>query len=177
MLTILYHLSFIAVLLSAVSWFWLRERNVSASFVGKSFWLSLLMHLVMTLLGDWGLIFKLFFMFPLDVAIFVAVILLFNHFVTKSKLLFSLVGIVLLVIKIFTFDLAHNAYQTYWEGKNTTVTANTLTNVAKQGELLVDLRTPANLDALVAFSAEYDIGFAKAFPNLRHDEYSELDDY
>ncbi|MCU0390721.1 MAG: S8 family serine peptidase [Thermoflexibacter sp.] len=164
----LFHfISFSALVLFTGLWFILKERKVSTSFVGKGFWFSLISYLISLVFGKWGLLFELLFLVPLDIAIFVILIILFNNFVSKSRLLFTIFGIILLIIKFFAFDMSLKMYQSM----------NATAKLDAKGELLMDLGDGKNIKELQALFDEYDISYRKAFTHLRHKEYSALDDY
>jgi thermitase len=163
---IFHFITFSAVVLFTGLWFVFKEKSVSTSFVGKGFLLSLLMYIVSMFLGEWSILFNLLFMLPLDVAVFVILVILFNKFVTKSKLLFTVFGIVLLVIKFFAFNFSYQAYKAF-----------TAEKVDTKGELLMDLSNVKKVRELALFFNQYEISYRKAFPNLQHNEYSSLDDY
>jgi len=163
----LFHfITFSAVVLFTGLWFVFKERSASTSFVGKGFLLSLLMYIVSMFLGEWSILFNLLFLLPLDVAVFVILVILFNKFVTKSKLLFTVFGIVLLVIKFFAFNFSYQAYKAF-----------TAEKIDKNGELLMDIGNTEKMDELQVFFKEHGISYRKAFPKMQHTDYSELNDY
>ncbi len=163
----LFHfITFSAIVLFTGLWFLFKERSISTSFIGKGFWLSIIMYIVSMFLGEWSILFNLLFMLPLDVAIFVILIILFNKFVSKSKILFTVFGVILLIIKFFAFNFSYNAYKTFTADK-----------IDSKGELLMDLGKVKDVSDLEVFFNQYEISYRKAFPNLAHNAYSELDDY
>lgn len=163
----LFHfITFSAVVLFTGLWFVFKERSVSTSFISKGFLLSLLMYIVSMFLGEWSILFNLLFMLPLDVAVFVILVILFNKFVSKSKLLFTVFGIVLLVIKFFAFNFSYQAYKTF-----------TAEKIDKNGELLMDIGNTEKMDEMQLFFKEHGISYRKAFPKMKHTDYSELNDY
>lgn len=164
---IFHFITFSALVLFTGLWFLFKERNISTSFVGKGFWLALISYLISLVFGKWGLLFELLFLVPLDVAIFVILVILFNSFVSKSKVLFTLFGIVLLIIKFFVFDISLKMYHSI----------NSSVKLDSDGELLMDLGDDRKIYELKAFFDEYQISYRKAFSHLSHNEYSTLDDY
>ena len=163
----LFHfITFAAIVLFSGLWFVSKERGASTAFIGKGFWLSLVMYVISLFLGEWSILLNLLVLLPLDVAIFVILMILFNKFVSKSKLLFTVLGIVLLIVKFFAFNFSMEMYKTF-----------TTSKIDKKGEILMDLGKVKEIDDLQSFFKEYEISYKKAFPNLQHNEYSELDEY
>jgi thermitase len=184
----LYEIGFFATIVSALGWFWLKSANVSAAFFGRSFWFSLILYVLGFFFEDVSLFLKLFLMLPMDVAIFVLLVILFNKYVSKSKILLSLVAIGLLAVKLIFFDTAAQAY-TRWFGQAAPEPAQRaqaaapepaqllLVDVAPNGELLLDLGQGKSLAELAPLFAEYGVTYRKAFPNLQHADFSDLEEF
>jgi thermitase len=182
----LYEIGFFATIVSALGWFWLKSANLSTAFFGRSFWFSLILYVLGFFFEDVSLFLKLFLMLPMDVAIFVLLVILFNKYVSKSKILLSLVAIGLLAVKLLFFDTAAQAYAR-WFGQEAPAKsvaqqpvpqpAPARADLASNGELLLDLGQGKSLAELAPLFAEYGVTYRKAFPNLQHEDFSDLEEF
>jgi thermitase len=179
----LYTVGFIALLASAILWLFLKTKSlVSAAFFGKSFWVSLILYILGLYFEDTALIVKLFLMLPLDVAIFVSLLLLFNRYVTGSKLWFSIVAAVLLAVKFFFFDIAAEGLE--WLKKHNPLAQQTSAvqstpplTLAGNAELLIDLNTKFTPSQLFAKAKALGVVCRPAFPNMARPEDTSLDEF
>ncbi|MCU0449547.1 MAG: S8 family serine peptidase [Bernardetiaceae bacterium] len=174
----LYEIGFVATVLSALGWFWRKALGLVAGFFGKSFWFSLLLYVLGFFFEDVSFFLKLFMMLPVDLAIFVLVIVLVNKYITKSRWLVVLIAAGALAAKLLFFDRMATAAAAWWE-QPATATAPPAGNppLAAQGELLLDLGQGHSLAELQPLLDRHGITARLAFPNLAHPEYSELDDF
>lgn len=175
----LYTVGFIALLVSALLWLFLKTKSLaSAAFAGKSFWLSLILYILGLYFEDTALIVKLFLMLPLDVAIFISLLLLFNRYVTGSKIWFSIVAAVLLAVKFFFFDIAVQGWD--WLKRHHLLaqqkSAPPLT-LAGNAELLIDLNTKFSPSQLFAKAKALGVVCRPAFPNVARPEDTFLDEF
>jgi thermitase len=169
MMSWIYILSYVALIGTAAVWLYGKARSMSVPFIGQGFWLSLITYLLSLWFGDAAWFIKLVLMFPLDIAVFVIALLLFNRFVSKSKVLFTVLAAVLLVVKFFVFDIAQKTYQKYQTSQTEQVSA--------KGELLADMAegyAKAEFDALLD---KYQASATVAFPRVNHPDRTQLDDY
>ncbi len=179
----LYTIGFIALLASAVVWLFLKTKSlVSADFFGKSFRVSLILYILGLYFEDTALIVKLFLMFPMDVAIFVSILLLFNRYVTGSKLWFSIVAAILLAVKFFFFDMAADGLD--WLKRNNPFTQQTSImqsapplTLAGNAELLIDLNTKFTPSQLFAKAKALGVVCRPAFPNMARPDDTSLDEF
>ncbi|MCS6967176.1 MAG: S8 family serine peptidase [Cytophagales bacterium] len=173
----LYTIGFLAVLGSALGWLFLKTYQLPfANWIGRSFWISLLIYLLGLYFEEAALLVKLFLMLPLDVAVFISLLLLFNRYVTKSKIWFTVVAAILLAVKFFFFDLASDWFK---QNLSTTKDGNTWSSVslADDGELLIDLNTQFSQQELFAFCKKLDVSCRLAFPNIARPENTSLDEF
>ncbi|MCS7018609.1 MAG: S8 family serine peptidase [Cytophagales bacterium] len=175
----LYTIGFIAVLASAIFWLFLKTKSLaSASFFGKSFWISLLLYVLGLYFEDTALLIKLFLMLPIDVAVFISILLLFNRYVTKSKIGFSIIAAILLAIKFFFFDIATNGWE--WLTKNITQETEQpqlAVNLADNAELLIDLNAKHPPSELLAKAQTLGVMCRPAFPNVARPNDTSLDEF
>jgi len=179
----LYAIGFIAALSSAIIWLFLKTKNlVSAAFFGRSFWVSLILYILGLYFEDTALIVKLFLMLPIDVAIFISILLLFNRYVTGSKLWFSVVAAVLLAIKFFFFDRIADGLEwlkrhTLLKEQSTVEQAAPPIALAGNAELLLDLNTKFTPSQLFAKAKAMDLVCRPAFPNVARPDDTSLDEF
>jgi thermitase len=179
----LYTIGFLALLASATVWLFLKTKSlVSAAFFGKSFWVSLILYILGLYFEDAALIVKLFLMLPMDIAIFVSILLLFNRYVTGSKFWFSIITAVLLVIKFFFFDMAAESWD--WLKKHNPFAQQTSamqsappTTLAGNGELLIDLNTKFTPSQLFAKAKSLGVVCRPAFPRMARPADTSLDEF
>ncbi|WP_448519463.1 S8 family peptidase [Rhodoflexus sp.] len=179
----LYTIGFVALLASAVIWLFLKTKSlIYAAFFGRSFWVSLILYILGLYFEDTALIVKLFLMLPMDAAIFISILLLFNRYVTGSKLWFSVVAAVLLAIKFFFFDIAANAVdwlRQYNPSGQQTSAMQSLPplTLAGEAELLIDLNTKYTPSQLFAKAKAMGVVCRPAFPNVARPDDTSLDEF
>ncbi len=173
----LYEVGFFATVISAIGWFWLKSIALPTIFFGRSFWFSLALYVLGFFFEDVSLFLKLFLMLPMDVAIFVLVVILFNKYVSSSKVLLSVVAIGLLVVKLLLFDTAAAAYTRWFSSTAPQTAAAAPANVAADGELLLDLGQGRSLTELAPLFAQYGVTYQKAFPKLKREDFSDLEEF
>jgi thermitase len=174
----LYEIGFVATVLSALGWFWRKALGLVAGFFGKSFWFSLLLYVLGFFFEDVSFFLKLFMMLPVDLAIFVLVIVLVNKYITKSRWVVLLLAVGALAAKLLLFDRLTTAAAA-WAGQPSGNALQLADNqqLDAKGELLLDLAQGRTLAQLQPLLTRHGITARPAFPNLAHPEYSELDDF
>ncbi len=190
MTNFLYPLAYGGLLLSAAVYFFLKERQHAAGFARNSFFVSSLLYILSLFFNDGGVMYDLLGVLAPDLAILTIVILIFNRFAPRPKVLYFTIFAVIAGLKLFFFDYAKEAVINGFEngftcgtesneaetiiGDKETATLNS--NLSAEGELLVDLNM-ANKEDITPILEKYDISMRRAFPDLKHDEYSELEEY
>jgi thermitase len=183
----LYPLAYGGLLLSAAVYFFLKERQHAAGFARNSFLVSSLLYVLSLFFNDGGLMYDLLGVLTPDLAILTVVILIFNRLAPRPKVLYFTVFAVIAGLKLFFFDASREAIVNYVENGFTCSTesneiigdkeTSTLhSNLSANGELLLDLNMTSK-DDIMPLLEKYNMTIRKAFPNLKHDEYSELEEY
>ncbi|WP_338791304.1 S8 family serine peptidase [Bernardetia sp. Wsw4-3y2] len=186
----LYPLAYGGILLSAAVYFFLKERQHAAGFARNSFFVSSLLYILSLFFNDGGVMYDLLGVLAPDLAILTIVILIFNRFAPRPKVLYFTIFAVIAGLKLFFFDAGRDAVVDAYEngftcgmesneaetiiGSKETTTLPS--NLSANGELLLDLNM-ANKDAIVPILEKYSMSIRRAFPDLQHDEYSELEEY
>ncbi len=156
--------SYLAVLASTLLWFFCKGRKVSTGFVKVVFFLAALAYLTL-LVTTGGGVFQIPWILARDLAV-LAIVAFVGWYVAESTLLFSLAVLVLaLALKFFYFGGAVKSHPSEQFALD------------PAGELLVDLGDPGLIDQVTAALQDYGVEATPAFPNLRHPEYSDLDDF
>ncbi len=186
----LYPLAYGGLLLSAAVYFFLKEHKHAAGFAKTGFFASSFLYIVSLFFNKHGLPFDILGILAPDLAIFTIVTLIFNRLASGSKILYFTVLAIIVGLKLFLFDTSKEAIVNYVENDFTCSTesneaqnivgdketATLPSNLDANGELLLDLNLK-NKDAIVPVLEKYNIKMRRAFPNLQHDEYSELEEY
>ena len=186
----LYPLAYGGLLLSAAVYFFLKERQYAAGFARNSFLVSSLLYILSLFFNDGGLMYDLLGVLTPDLAILTVVILIFNRLAPRPKILYFTIFAVIAGLKLFFFDAGKQAIVSYFENgftqksesKEKEIISDTdkatliPTNLSQNGELLVDLNMASKND-IVPILDKYNMSIRRAFPELKHDEYSELEEY
>lgn len=183
----LYPLAYGGLLLSAAVYFFLKERQHAAGFARNSFFVSALLYILSLFFNDGGIMYDLLGVLTPDLAILTVVILIFNRLAPRPKVLYFTVFAVIAGLKLFFFDASKDAIVNYFENGFTCSaesseiigdkeTATLPSNLDANGELLLDLNM-SDKEAIVPILEKYNMTIRKAFPDLQHDEYSELEEY
>lgn len=165
MMVTLYSFSYIGILLSILLWDIMNAKKIPTTFAKGFLSISLLLYFISFFLGSGGFFHKLLFILPRDVGIAVAVVFLSHYFVKGTKAFAVSVFCLLLVMKLFYFGILQQSF---------------VVNKAEadpKGELLFDIKNEAQMTLIKKAMAKYNPEITKAFPDLRHKDYSELDDY
>ncbi|WP_291723871.1 S8 family peptidase [Bernardetia sp.] len=188
----LYPLAYGGLLLSAAVYFFLKERQHAAGFARNSFFVSGLLYFLSLFFNDGGIMYDLLGVLTPDLAILTVVILIFNRLAPRPKILYFSIFAVIAGLKLFFFDASREAVVNYFTSEDTQVESNEViiekviigekeeavipSNLSQNGELLLDLNM-ADKDAIVPVLEKYNLSIRRAFPELQHDEYSELEEY
>ena len=184
----LYPLAYGGLLLSAAVYFFLKERQHAAGFARNSFLVSLLLYILSLFFNDGGIMYELLGVLTPDLAILTVVILIFNRLAPRPKILYFTVFAVIAGLKLFFFDAGRETVVNYFENSSFCKTEsneakviigdkeNAISNLDTNGELLLDLNM-SDKEAIIPILEKYNITMRRAFPDLQHDEYSELEEY
>lgn len=170
----LYSIAYIAVLLSAAVYFYLREREQAAGYAKKSFWVSTLLYIFSLFFAEGGFLYSLLGLLTPDIAFMAAVILILNRFAPRPKVIYFTIFAVFAGIKLFFIQPGIEAL---WLSAEEETPQQTEIQVDPQAELLLDISSHEAFSALQPVIEKYDLEFVLAFPNIKHPEYTELDDY
>ncbi len=186
----LYPLAYGGLLLSAAVYFFLKERQHAAGFARNSFLVSSLLYVLSLFFNEGGVMYDLLGVLAPDLAILTIVILIFNRFAPRPKVLYFTIFAVIAGLKLFFFDYGREAVVNAFENGFTCGTESSeiigdkiigdkeifTSNLDANGELLLDLNM-SNKDAIIPILEKYTISMRRAFPDLQHNEYSELEEY
>lgn len=171
MATFLYPLAYGGILLSAAVYFFLKERQHAAGFARNSFFVSSLLYILSLFFNEGGVMYDLLGVLAPDLAILTIVILIFNRFAPRPKVLYFTIFAVIAGLKLFFFDAGRTAIVNSFDNKETVIS-----NLDANGELLLDLNM-SDKDAINPILEKYGITLRRAFPDLKYEEYSELEEY
>ncbi len=179
MLAYLYPVTFIVALLSIVWFFYRIYKDESTILPNISFWGASVVHAVTIFMTDFSFYYKLLVMLPGELTAFVMVFLLANNLKSTRAFYLSAVGIGLAGYMIYSNFVPETVDKYFFPAEPQTEQEISYNNAEldPDGELLVDIKSKDLVGLLQATLKPYDIKLSKAFPNLAHEEYSELDDY
>ncbi len=172
---------YLAVGLSlSILWLFYRiYKDKSTLLPNISFWGASIFYAIVVFLTDFSFYHKLLLMLPRDLMVFVMVFLLANNLKSTRGFFIAAMGIGFAGYIMYsnivpnTFaKLTNNEAQTQVE-KN----YQPQHDLAKDGELLIDLKDVTQLQLLSEVLAPYKVTFEPAFPDIKHPEWTSLDDY
>lgn len=176
MLENLYSIAYIGVLLSAAVYFYLRERQHGAGYAKKAFWSSTLLYLLSLFFEEGGFLYSLLGLLTPDIAFMAAVILILNRFAPRPKIVYFSIFALLAGIKLFFIQ---PSIEYLWLGAEEAETTEITQQIPldPQAELLLDIKSHEEFAALEPVIEKYGLELRLAFPEIKHPEYTELDDY
>ena len=174
----LYPISYACLLGTAAVWFFLKERDVNASWAGKGFLLSALTYVFSFFLEEGLSIFGLLGLLTPDLAIFAAVVLIFNRFAKTNKFIYFVIFAVIAGLKVFLFDtgrekavqffsMHEKATCSYKEKCDKSPSKNDL---ATGAELLIDVKNPSDIAKILQISSEYGLQLRPVFEKFDADD-------
>ncbi|TAE00768.1 MAG: subtilisin [Bacteroidetes bacterium] len=186
----IYSYAYIGILVSTVLWLFLKNKEMPTTFVSGGFLVSVLTYVLTLLLDDGSLIFKFLWLLPRDLSLFVLIVLFFNKFVKMPKVFYVGLAVVFMFFKFFYLDkvlMTSFNSPTFFEQYFTKPSEQKRTSKQEiqfignkldpNAEVLIDVKNPNDVSAIEKALIPYKSTIQKAFPNLQHPEYSELDDY
>ncbi|MDX2302796.1 MAG: S8 family serine peptidase [Microscillaceae bacterium] len=177
MLATLYPFVFIGLLLSIVWMFYKIFKDQSTFLPNISFLGASVMYAITLFLTDFSFYYKLLTMLPRDLIAFVVVFLLANNLKSTRAFYFTAVGIGFAGYLLYS-NFVPNAFENYFNSQNNQESSQAESlDLASDGELMFDIKNENLLNLIQNALEVYDVTITKAFPNLVHEEYSELEDY
>ena len=172
----IYPYAIIAVLFSVIWWFF--RTNVGKSTYGPvlSFWGSTIVYALTLFLTDFSFYYKLLTMLPRDFIAVVMVVLLANNLKSTRALYFTVVGVGVAGYFLYS-NFIPQTIEKYWNQTEEVIVPDSIEELAANGELMIDLKNKNQLSIVQSAINVYGATLTKAFPDLVHEEYSELDDY
>ncbi len=165
--------AFLAALASVLAWFYCHERKLPKGWAKAALLLSAALYLLLFLLGAGGI-------GPLvrDLAIFALAAFLGFYFAESARLLALAVVALALLVQLVYFGFP-------WGGARPSPAAVDAAGppppsqvaVDAAGELLVDLAQDASASGISAALEAWGVEIRRAFPDLGHPGYSDLDEY
>jgi len=164
MLAKMYPYVYLAVIASAVLWYMLNHKKANATFAKIAFWLSTALYIPVVLFADGSLLYKAYVV-PRDFLLLAGTVIIGNALLKFPKALF-----------VFIIGLIAGMNFFYMENvlKPTFVFNSELD---QEAELMFDIKSERQLSKIKSDLEAYDLEIEKAFPELKNNEYSELDDY
>ncbi len=164
----------------SILWFFYRVyRDKSTLLPNISFWGASIFYAIVIFLTDFSFYHKLLLMLPRDLMVFVMVFLLANNLKSTRGFFVAAMGIGFAgylvysnIIPTAIAQLNGGEAQVYSEDSH-----QPQHDLAKDGELLIDLKDVTQLQLLSQVLAPYRITFEPAFPNIKHPEWTNLDEY
>lgn len=160
----MYPYVYLAMIASAVLWYMLDHKKANATVAKIAFWLSTALYIPTILFADGSILHKATVV-PRDFLLLAGTVVISNALLKHSKVFF-----------IFLISLIAGMNFFYMENvlKPSFVFNQ---NLDQEAELMFDIKNERQLEKIKSDLAAYDLEIEKAFPDLKHKEYSELDDY
>lgn len=163
MLATAYPYIYLTLIASAMIWYMLDHKNSKTAFAKMVFLGSAVLYLPTVLFADGSLLYKALII-PRDFGIMAVAVIITNSLLNKPKVLFTLIIALLAGVNFFYLDVLKSTF-TFNE------------NLDQQAELMFDIRSDRQLDKIKADLEEYDLEIERAFPDLKYDSYSDLNEY
>lgn len=174
MMESLYPFVVIGLCLSMVWMFYRIYKDQSTILPNISFFGTSIMYAVMLFMTDFSFYYKLLMMLPRDLIAFVMVFLLANNLKSTRAFFWTATGVGVLGYVIYS-NFIPDTVQRLTHKDDTFIINNDYLDA--DAELMFDIKDEAQLSDIKEALKSYGVKIVKAFPNLRHEEYSELDDY
>ncbi len=162
----IYPYASLGTLISLVIWFWRVLKGRSTLLANIFFWGCILLYIGTVFFSQGTFVYKLLWVLPRDIVIFIAVALISNN-LKNAKGFWLLALISGGIIYFFYFNTLATTF----------TTTDAKEEVDASAELLFDIKNPQQLAQLKKQLAAYDLTIEKAFPDLQHPEYSNLEEY
>lgn len=173
MLETFYPYIFITVLLSMLWLFYRIYQEKSTILPNISFAGASISYAFVVFMTDFSFYYKLLAMLPRDAVAFVVVFLLANNLKSTRGFFLTAIGVGVGGYLLYS-NFIPEKFKLLSEPTKQEIQTNKLNT---KGELLLDIKANTDLPALQALLKPFGVTFTKAFPEIQHNEYSELDDY
>ncbi|MBU3918004.1 S8 family serine peptidase [bacterium] len=164
-MTTLYSLSYLVIIISTLAWFFQKSRKQPTKIPKITFLASVGFFVLLFILRDGTLFQKLVIFLPREVGIFCIAVLL-GHYYAEKVVKYLLVAAGLL---ISTQMIHFETFRPHLFSKDI--------QLDPKGELLFDIKDHDQLNKIKKDLAFYKLKIRRAFPNLGHKDYSNLDEY
>ena len=164
MLEKIYPYAYLAVIASAVLWYMLNHKKANAKPAKLAFWLSTLVYIPTVLFADGSLLYKAMVV-PRDFLLLAGTVVVTNALLKYPKVLFGF--ILAMIAGMNFFYMGHVLKPTFLFNQQ----------LDQEAELMFDIKNERQLEKIKNDLAEFNLEIEKAFPELQHEEFSELDDY
>ncbi len=144
-------------------WYLQKHKPRNARLAKAIFFLSTLLYIPAVLTAGGTLFYKLLII-PRDFAVLAGSAILTNALLKRPKVLAVVALAMIAGVRFFYLDVLKNTFQFNQE-------------LAQESELLFDITSHRQLEMVEDALSAYDVTIKRAFPELEHDSYSELDDY
>lgn len=164
MLAKIYPYVYLAIIASSVLWYMLNHKKANATVAKIAFWVSTFVYIPTVLLADGSLFYKAYII-PRDFLLLAGTVVIANALLKYPKALF---GFILALIAGMNFFYMENVLKPSFIFNE---------QLDQEAELMFDIKNERQLSKIKTDLADYDLEIEKAFPDLKHKEFSELDDY
>jgi thermitase len=174
----LYPYLFTGILLSLVWWFFNIHKTHNTLIPSLSFFALVALYGVSLVFTNYHIYYKLGLMLPRDVVILLVVFLWVNQIKKSTGFFFTTVLISLGCYLLFSSFLTKTFGKYFNQSTENQVNVeNNFQDLDVDAELMFDIKNENSLNTIQTALSSYDIKIKKAFPDLQHNHYSELDDY
>lgn len=106
----LYPYTYLGILVSTLSWFYLKAHEKKTGIAVIGFWISLVLYLACIGAGEAGLLKKLVFVLPRDIGLFVVAVLIGNNLARKPKLFAISICCLAAFFSLFYFEMLQGSF-------------------------------------------------------------------
>ncbi|NJL15409.1 MAG: S8 family serine peptidase, partial [Microscillaceae bacterium] len=177
MLEQFYPYAVIGLCLSIVWVFFQLYKQRSTLLPSLSFWAASLTYAITVFMTDFSFYHKLLLMLPRDLVVFVMVFLLANNLKNTRAFFLAAVGIGLAGYLIYSRFVPEAWQKVFGPSQESIPAAQLPSELARNGELLLDLKVNTQPEALVVLLQNYQVSLKRAFPDLKYPDLTDLDEY
>ena len=164
MLASIYPIIFLSAVAAAAVWYYNSNNHLHKKITKLLFFIATGLYIPTVLFISGSFVYKTFLVIPRDLLVFVAVIFLANRLSENKKRFIAVMGILAVATGLFYFKVLQETF-VYNKG------------IDPNAELLFDIKNHSDLNKIKQDLSEYNLDVSLAFPNLKHPEYSALDEY
>jgi thermitase len=176
MLEYLYPYLVVGLSLSILWVFYKIYSEKSTILPNISFWGASIFYAITVFLTDFSFYHKLLLMLPRDLMVFVMVFLLANNLKSTRGFFLAAMGVGFAGYMLYS-NFVPETVQHYWNAPTTQTIEDNSSELARDGEILLDIKEGKSLTALRSVLEPYGVTFKKAFPEMAHPEWTTLDEY